>query len=369
MSEKAGFAVLLLFFLVLANMQFMWSAKASRTWTVDNNGSADFHTIQDAVNAASDGDTVLVHGGTYYEHVSVNKTILLIGESPYDTILDANFSSPTAILIHADNVTIRNLMVQNSYYSRWHWDSTGGIYLAESNGCTVESCIVTGNQNGINLQGSDGNKIANNLVTGNGVGIKVGQSSDNNQIEGNWMLNVSYYGDSMVIDMNSNNNTIVGNCFYNGFVSLIIYSPAAGVVYYNDFMNPSPVVLDAGLPGFDFAFSKDGEGNFWVDYAGVDKDGDGLGDTPYVIQYSTTGGNATDTHPLIKPINWLQGDVNYDTVVNIVDISIIAKAFGSRLGDANWNLRCDLNNDKTINILDLSMAASSFAKRMTWSPS
>ena len=34
-------------------------------WTVDDDGPADFTTIQDAVNAASDGDEIHVHPGTY----------------------------------------------------------------------------------------------------------------------------------------------------------------------------------------------------------------------------------------------------------------------------------------------------------------
>jgi pectin methylesterase-like acyl-CoA thioesterase len=51
-----------------------------RTWTVDDDGPADFHTIARAINAASDGDTTYVYNGTYYEHVVINKTISLIGE-------------------------------------------------------------------------------------------------------------------------------------------------------------------------------------------------------------------------------------------------------------------------------------------------
>jgi len=36
-------------------------------------------------------------------------------------------------------------------------------------------------------------------------------------------------------------------------------------------------------------------GNYWSDYAGVDADGDGIGDTPYVIDE-----NNTDRYPLIS---------------------------------------------------------------------
>ncbi|MDY6864735.1 MAG: hypothetical protein SVY15_02005 [Halobacteriota archaeon] len=37
---------------------------AGTTWYVDDDGGSDFTTIQDAVDAASDGDTIIVRDGT-----------------------------------------------------------------------------------------------------------------------------------------------------------------------------------------------------------------------------------------------------------------------------------------------------------------
>lgn len=65
-----------------------------RTWIVDDDGPADFHTIQEAINAASDGDTVLVRNGTYYEHVMINRTLQLVGENRYSTIIDGEYKIP-----------------------------------------------------------------------------------------------------------------------------------------------------------------------------------------------------------------------------------------------------------------------------------
>ena len=41
------------------------SAVQADTWTVDDDGKADFNNIQAAVDAASDGDTINVAPGTY----------------------------------------------------------------------------------------------------------------------------------------------------------------------------------------------------------------------------------------------------------------------------------------------------------------
>ena len=44
---------------------FLSSTALATTWTVDDNGKADFDNIQAAVDAASDGDEIIVMPGTY----------------------------------------------------------------------------------------------------------------------------------------------------------------------------------------------------------------------------------------------------------------------------------------------------------------
>jgi pectin methylesterase-like acyl-CoA thioesterase len=62
-----------------------------RTWIVDDDGPADFHTIQEAINAANPGDTIYVHNGTYYERILIDKknNLRLIGESRENTIINS----------------------------------------------------------------------------------------------------------------------------------------------------------------------------------------------------------------------------------------------------------------------------------------
>jgi pectin methylesterase-like acyl-CoA thioesterase len=59
------------------------------TFYVNTTGDGGaFTSIQDAINASSDGDTVFVYNGTFYENVVVNRTISLVGEGKNHTIID-----------------------------------------------------------------------------------------------------------------------------------------------------------------------------------------------------------------------------------------------------------------------------------------
>ena len=56
-------------------------AAAQHMWTVDDNGPADFTTIQDAVNACANGDVVRVFAGTYAGFQIAGKGVAVLGDS------------------------------------------------------------------------------------------------------------------------------------------------------------------------------------------------------------------------------------------------------------------------------------------------
>ena len=55
-------------------------------------------------------------------------------------------------------------------------------------------------------------------------------------------------------------------------------------------------------------------------------------------------------------------DLNSDGTVNILDIGIVAMAFGTEEGDENYNVLADLDENEEVNILDLSIVAMDYGK-------
>lgn len=60
---------------------------------------------------------------------------------------------------------------------------------------------------------------------------------------------------------------------------------------------------------------------------------------------------------------WLLTDVDRNYKVNIQDLFIVAKAFGSQPGDANWNVKADIDGDNLVNIVDVYKVARDFGKK------
>jgi hypothetical protein len=79
--------------------------------------------------------------------------------------------------------------------------------------------------------------------------------------------------------------------------------------------------------------------------------------------YTLNGGTATITNQTYTSnttdVSDLT-DLNRDGNVNILDITIVAKAFSSRPGDLKWNPTADLNEDSVINVLDITLVAKDY---------
>ncbi|MDD5446373.1 MAG: NosD domain-containing protein, partial [Methanocellales archaeon] len=168
----------------------------------------DYSTIQDAVNASSNGDIIIVRDGTYTENIYVYKSLTIRSENGSDfTLVQPQYSSDSVFDVMADYVDISGFTVSGVS------GSSGGIYLRPgTDHCNIAENNASSNYIGINLYYSDNNTITNNIANSNSFdGIRL-QSSNNNTIANNIANSNSGSSAGYGIDiMSSSNNTITNN--------------------------------------------------------------------------------------------------------------------------------------------------------------
>jgi parallel beta-helix repeat protein len=258
-----------------------------------------------------------------------------------------------------NSLIINNIITDNEY----------GICINQSSNNKVVKNQLTGNlANSIYLYSSHGNIVSENQITQGFVGLYVANSTNNifsrnNIIENNY-TGVDFFGSSdnkllenrienegragISMEYLSNNNLIVGNNVANNrFCSVDLNNAQNNTFYHNNFkitlsirngyyLTHQILDINAGLPVPSLALLSQNkwdngvEGNFWSDYNGTDQNGDGIGDTPHIIDTSlhapplltyngsepfySLGNNTTlanvngtinqDRHPLTSEVNF-----------------------------------------------------------------
>jgi len=168
---------------------------------VGGNGSGNYSSIQSAVNAARDGDTIYVYNGTYRDGLEIYKEIELIGENKNTTIIDTWGSSHPSAKIGSNNVKISGFTMQHSH-SRI-------IEIQNSNTLNLNNNII---------------KYKKDYYGGAGIYL---ENTTNNTITNNNLLKTGLYFDD------SYNNTI-----YNNYVN------GKPIIYLDE--QPDKTVINAG---------------------------------------------------------------------------------------------------------------------------
>jgi len=170
-------------------------AQEAKTWCVDDDKQdypdADFTKIQDAVDAASAGDTIIVYPGTYTENVDVNKDHLTIQSEngAEKTIVQAANPGDQVFEVTADYVDMSGFTVRG--------DSCG-VALYHAHQCQVSNVKASEFFTGISLcLYSEGNLIRDNELSNNSIGIDLMQSNknvvrNNNFLNDGLMVTASY---------------------------------------------------------------------------------------------------------------------------------------------------------------------------------
>jgi len=118
MNKK--YVLILILFALLVTLKVLRvnqvGIKAAGGGRVHNlNTGLNYATIQEAIDdlQTTNGHVIFVERGTYYEHVIISKSILLVGEEEGTTIVDGN-GTGTVIQISANNVSVINFTIRNA---------------------------------------------------------------------------------------------------------------------------------------------------------------------------------------------------------------------------------------------------------------
>ncbi|MCB9556602.1 MAG: nitrous oxide reductase family maturation protein NosD [Deltaproteobacteria bacterium] len=122
----------------------------------------DAGSITATLAMAADGDTVIVPGGTWREHLTIEKRVTLLGEGL--AVLDGD-GRGTPLRIGAAGAIVRGLSVRNGGRDLGANDAC--IYLEKTaKGATVQRCQVNRCAFGIYVDRTVGARIADNRVVG-----------------------------------------------------------------------------------------------------------------------------------------------------------------------------------------------------------
>jgi parallel beta-helix repeat protein len=233
--------------------------RAAKTIIVDPAGGGDCTKIQNAIDNASDGDTILVWAGTYNEDLYVNKTVSIIGNGSSNTTINGgvftyivrivsnwvnftgfkiNSTSRTFNLFYVNNVTVNNNFlnhtrlriensdhntIKNNTFDGFRFIGSRGIEVFQSDYNTLKNNTISfQNDYGIYLSNSIKNSIINNTINNClDSSIRLGSNSLSNNVINNTCSDNPK--DGIYISSFSFLNKLIGNYLYNNSHGIYLY--------------------------------------------------------------------------------------------------------------------------------------------------
>ena len=196
------------------------------------NNKEKFNSIREALANAKEGDTIKIYPGTYYETLTINTSINLIGTNKQETLIICNeMESEPLITINEINCHIENLTLMTTEISSD--DFTTGIYLSSSYN-KISNLSITGFYFGIKLMKSSNNEISFNKISNNTDGIDLTYGSNNNVYKNEFSNNNRY---AIYLGYEANDNMVEYNLFNYNKQAVLISKSTGNTVKNNILAN------------------------------------------------------------------------------------------------------------------------------------
>ena len=309
---------------------------------------------------------VIVRGISWNRNGNNYDESIQVAYSSNITLENLNINAWWGLRLEPRKVT--GLTIKNSVIEGWSyidgWDDLEGLVIQKNR---FESLDIWGGVENALMEGNgfaEGDDydfdVINSTIRDNyfhsenrwsGIWLYgTGNTFENNTIEG--------YGTG--IYLRGSGNVIRSNAIKNNHYGIYVIPWADNNLIYNNFFNNT---INAYIEPGSVNFWNTTVGNYWSDYTGNDLNGDGIGDTPYIIDE-----NNIDYLPLMS---WGTHPVSSDAVI-IIDNETVrlnaTKAIAlklhyikdTKLGALQFNLTFDPELIKVENVTPGNAAEGSF---------
>jgi parallel beta-helix repeat protein len=176
--------------------------------------------------------------------------------------------------------------------------STSCMFLKGRSNVTIKNVKIKSFSGGVILGGSSNNRIMNNNISdciqkAYSAGIDIYHGSGN-VIIGNMIERCS---DAFRF-VNCTSNFVLDNKIISSIAAIGLAYSGGNLLYHNSFYSTG-VWINEGYAN-QWYYGGIPEGNYWRTYTGLDMDGDGIGEDPYIIDLPSEN---TDPYPLVAPYN------------------------------------------------------------------
>jgi parallel beta-helix repeat protein len=214
----------------------VYNPASAREIIVDNSGSsADFRSIQEAVNNSSSGDTVTVMPGSYNESIVVNVTSLTIrseSKNP-EVLVKSPEENKSIFLITANNVTLSGFNITGAKGNYTYYPA--GICLKNARNCKITGNTLFENYLGVCLVNADYNIVSKNFLFNSSISLN--EDSNMNNLRDNALeeghISLSYSGYNAISENSlfngsismgeSSRNNLTDNTIENGSIDLAVW--------------------------------------------------------------------------------------------------------------------------------------------------